>query len=46
MAEVEGVEGPGNKVLESKNGRRSRVGSWAIGYFKGPKCGVHSEAGT
>ena len=46
MAEVEGVEGLGNKVLESKTGTRSGVRSWAIGYLKGQKCGVHSEAGT
>ena len=45
MAEVEGVEGLGNKVLESKTGTRSGVRSWATGYLKGQKCGVHSEAG-
>lgn len=46
MAEVEGVESLGNKVLESKTGGRSRVRSWAAGYLKGQKCGFHSEAGT
>lgn len=40
------IEGPGNKVPESKIFRASGVRSQATGYLEGHKFGVHFEAGT